>query len=87
MLSSHLLLVWLCTPLLSFAAVIHQRSVAQGWSLQSSTCPSGTNSCGAGSCCPSGLYCFAAQADEVASCCTSSRTPFRTYIDYFEKSI
>ncbi|OKL58258.1 hypothetical protein UA08_06459 [Talaromyces atroroseus] len=67
-------LLWgLSTPLLASASAIRQqrRSVQQGWSLQSSSCPSGTDSCGGGGCCPSSLYCFAALNDEVASCCAS----------------
>lgn len=72
---SKMLLLVLCTPLLvSASAIRHERrSIQQGWSLQSSSCPSGTNSCGGGACCPSSLYCFAAQNDEVASCCASSK--------------
>jgi hypothetical protein len=71
--SSYLWLLGLC-PIFGSAAVISQRSAVQGWSLQSSTCPSGSKSCGGGACCPSSLYCFAAQTDEVASCCSSSKT-------------
>lgn len=74
-----LFLLGIYAPFLSAAAVISQRSVAQGWSLQSATCPSGTNSCGEGGCCPSNLHCFAAQTDEVASCCSSSETPVLIY--------
>lgn len=76
MLSLKFLLLGLSCPFFSSAAVITQRSLAQGWSLQSNTCPSGTTSCQAGACCPSGFYCFAAQTDEAASCCSSS-TNFR----------
>lgn len=73
------LLLGLYAPLVTSASAIRheRRSVQQGWSLQSSSCPSGTNSCGGGACCPSSLYCFAAQNDEVASCCASSKNPFR----------
>ena len=70
--SLRLLLLGAYSPLLGSAATILQRSVSQGWSLQSTTCPSGTNSCGGGACCPSSMHCFAAQTDEVASCCSTS---------------
>lgn len=76
-----LLLMGLYHPLLASAAVISQRTVVQGWSLQASTCLSGSQSCGAGACCPSSLYCFSAKTAEVASCCTSSKNLSSKLID------
>jgi hypothetical protein len=49
-----------------------ERSVQQGWSLQSTTCPADSISCGGGACCPLGLYCNPAANDEVAACCSLS---------------
>ncbi|KAJ2959214.1 hypothetical protein NQZ79_g5296 [Umbelopsis isabellina] len=74
MVHSRILLLALYGPLLSYAAVVRlqKRSVQQGWSLQTSSCPSGTNSCGGGACCPTSLHCYAAQTDEAASCCTTA---------------
>ncbi|TGO22166.1 hypothetical protein BPAE_0179g00050 [Botrytis paeoniae] len=43
-----------------------------GWSVQASTCPAGSTSCGdtaAGACCPSGMFCAAPANSEVAACC------------------
>ena len=56
------------------ALAIQPRSIFQGWSLQSSTCPTGSDSCGAtsGACCPSSLHCGAAANDQVAPCCTAN---------------
>ncbi|KAJ5396402.1 hypothetical protein N7509_004515 [Penicillium cosmopolitanum] len=68
---STLVLLELSYLQIASAAVISQRSILQGWSLQASTCPSGSQSCNDGGCCPSGLYCFSAKTAEVASCCTS----------------
>src|SRR3954453_7537574 len=81
---STLLLLGLYHPLVSSAAAISQRSIAQGWSLQASTCPSGSQSCGAGACCPSSLHCFSAKTAEVASCCTSSKDLSSDLIDLIE---
>lgn len=50
--------------------VLDVRSVAQGWSLQASTCPSDSTTCSSGGCCPSTLTCNAAASDEVAACCS-----------------
>jgi len=50
---------------------IEARTVLQGWSLQASTCPAGSQSCGSGSCCPSSLTCGPAANDIVIPCCTS----------------
>lgn len=51
---------------------IEKRTIVQGWSLQSSTCPSGDTSCGNSACCPSSLFCIAAANDEVDACCTTN---------------
>ncbi|TGO33228.1 hypothetical protein BHYA_0259g00100 [Botrytis hyacinthi] len=43
-----------------------------GWSVQASTCPTGSTSCGdtaAGACCPSGMFCATPANSEVAACC------------------
>lgn len=43
-----------------------------GWSVQASTCPAGSTSCGdtaAGACCPSGMFCATPANSEVAACC------------------
>jgi hypothetical protein len=55
-------------------ASIERRSIQLGWSLQSSTCPSGSTSCGGGACCPSSLFCIANANDEVDACCTTSKS-------------
>ncbi|KAL3455761.1 glycosyl hydrolase family 71-domain-containing protein [Aspergillus heterothallicus] len=55
-------------------AVIQERSVQQGWSLQASSCPSGAARCaGTSGCCPSSLYCNAQGNFEVAACCSADR--------------
>jgi glucan endo-1,3-alpha-glucosidase len=51
--------------------VLEARAVQQGWSLQASSAPAGTTSCGSGSFCPSSLKCNPAATAEVAACCTS----------------
>lgn len=56
---------------------VDRRNILQGWSLQAITCPGGSSSCGAGSCCPSALYCASAANDEVAACCTTCTSPTR----------
>jgi hypothetical protein len=55
-------------------ASIERRSIQLGWSLQASTCPSGSTSCGGGACCPSSLFCIANANDEVDACCTTSKS-------------
>lgn len=55
----------------TFEATLKARSILQGWSLQSASCPSGTHFCGSGSCCPSSLFCVSAASAEVAACCPS----------------
>jgi hypothetical protein len=55
-------------------ASVERRSIQLGWSLQASTCPSGSTSCGSGACCPSSLFCIANANDEVDACCTTSRS-------------
>ncbi|KAL6876971.1 glycoside hydrolase family 71 protein [Trichoderma novae-zelandiae] len=64
----------LSSPALSAVlSPLQLRAVAgQGWSLQSSTCPSGTQSCGNGSCCPSTSYCQATGNGEVTACCPTT---------------
>ncbi|KAL7821817.1 glycoside hydrolase family 71 protein [Trichoderma gracile] len=64
----------LSSPALSAVlSPLQLRAVAgQGWSLQSSTCPSGTKSCGNGSCCPSTSYCQATGNGEVTACCPTT---------------
>ncbi|KAL2845296.1 hypothetical protein BJY01DRAFT_247769 [Aspergillus pseudoustus] len=54
------------------AAVIQERGVQQGWSLQASTCPSGSAHCGTGACCPSSLFCNNPGNFEVAACCATA---------------
>ena len=51
---------------------IEKRSIQLGWSLQASTCPSGSTSCGNSACCPSSLFCIANANDESDACCTTS---------------
>ncbi|KAL7939329.1 glycoside hydrolase family 71 protein [Trichoderma chlorosporum] len=49
------------------------RAVAnQGWSLQSESCPSGAQSCGNTSCCPSTSHCQATGNGEVEACCPTT---------------
>ena len=55
-------------------ASAERRSIQLGWSLQASTCPSGSTSCGGGACCPSSLFCIANANDEVDACCTTSKS-------------
>lgn len=52
---------------------IQARSAMNGWSLQASSCPADSSSCGSGSCCPSGTTCNAAATAEVAACCTDGK--------------
>ena len=56
-----------------FPRDLNARAVVQGWSLQSTTCPQDTTSCGSGACCPSGTYCQATGNGEVPACCLSSK--------------
>ncbi|KAL1980826.1 hypothetical protein VTN96DRAFT_3521 [Rasamsonia emersonii] len=51
---------------------VEKRAISQGWSLQSSVCPSDTVSCGNGGCCPSTLYCNPAATDQVSACCLTA---------------
>ncbi|KAK6612145.1 mutanase [Botrytis cinerea] len=57
-------------PLNSLSSVRNAGSF--GWSVQASTCPAGSTSCGdtaAGACCPSGMFCATPANSEVAACC------------------
>ncbi|KAI1325243.1 glycoside hydrolase family 71 protein [Xylariaceae sp. FL0255] len=68
-----LLAVAFGSDLASCLGRVSRRSVQQGWSLQSSSCLSGSSACSSGgACCPSSLFCIAAANDEVAACCTSN---------------
>ncbi|KAI1157890.1 glycoside hydrolase family 71 protein [Nemania serpens] len=59
--------------LASCLVTVSRRSVQQGWSLQSGSCPGGSSACsGGGACCPSSLFCLAAANDEAAACCPSN---------------
>ncbi|TFB02978.1 Glucan endo-1,3-alpha-glucosidase agn1 [Trichoderma ghanense] len=64
----------LSSPALSaVVSPLQRRAVAgQGWSLQSSTCPSDTQSCGNGSCCPPTSHCQATGNGEVTACCPTT---------------
>ncbi|KAL6837268.1 glycoside hydrolase family 71 protein [Trichoderma camerunense] len=64
----------LSSPVLSAAlSPLQLRAVAgQGWSLQSASCPSDTQSCGNGSCCPSTSHCQATGNGEVEACCPTT---------------
>jgi hypothetical protein len=59
-------------------ASIERRSIQLGWSLQASTCPSVSTSCGDGACCPSRLFCITNANDEVDACCTTSKSHWLT---------
>jgi len=50
-----------------------KRVIQKGWALAQSTCPTNSNSCGDGSCCPSNLFCFQHGNLEIASCCPTSK--------------
>ncbi|KAJ0415233.1 glycosyl hydrolase family 71-domain-containing protein [Aspergillus carlsbadensis] len=65
-------LVGACWTVGASAAVIQERAIQQGWSLQASNCPGGSVRCGTAACCPSGLFCNTAGNFEVAACCATA---------------
>ncbi|KAL7796731.1 glycoside hydrolase family 71 protein [Trichoderma ceciliae] len=71
---SFIILGALASPTLSVAvSPLQLRGVAgQGWSLQSASCPSGTQTCGNMSCCPSTSHCQATGNGEVEACCLTT---------------